>query len=462
MTPDSELLTAFARTHAEEAFAELVRRHVSLVYSAALRQVNGDAHLAQDAAQQVFSDLACKAGWLSGRDNLTGWLYTSAHFAAAKIVRTEARRRNREGKYMAEPFHETVPQVNWEAIRPALDAAMHELKEIDREAILLRCFENRPFEEVGAKLGLNENAARMRVDRAVEKLRAAFLRRGIPATTTLASLISANAVQLAPVNLAAALTGTSLTTAGTGILTLVKIMTTTQLKFGLGVLLVAGAATALVVQRQAQQDLRAENMLLRQLIARLQIDNGAFSNQLAEAGSSGKLRDDHLNELLKLRGEVGTLRNQAAQVEKMSQENQRLRARNIPPTQSVQVSPADQFKLAEWHTVDTMKYVGLAIRIYSGDHQDVLVTNFDQITATSIYDTNRPGSIALDGLEFLNAGSLSYNHPDMIMFREKNPRQTLDGKWVREYGWVDGSVQTIYSDDGNFNDYEKQHSPPNP
>jgi hypothetical protein len=74
MTPDSELLAAFDRIRSEDAFAELVRRHVDLVYSAALRQVNGDAHLAQDVAQSVFEDLARKAGALAKRQNLAGWL----------------------------------------------------------------------------------------------------------------------------------------------------------------------------------------------------------------------------------------------------------------------------------------------------------------------------------------------------------------------------------------------------
>ena len=89
MTPDSELLGRYARTRSEDAFAELLRRHVNLVYSAALRQVNGDAHLAKDVSQTVFADLARKAASLardgdaSSPKSLTGWLYTSAHFAAA-------------------------------------------------------------------------------------------------------------------------------------------------------------------------------------------------------------------------------------------------------------------------------------------------------------------------------------------------------------------------------------------
>ena len=124
MTPDSELLQRFARTNSEDAFAELVKRHVNLVYSAALRQVNGDEHSAKDVAQTVFTDLARKAGSLARRENLAGWLYTSAHFAAAKIARTEIRRRDREEKFMREPVNETAPDADWEKIRPTLDRVL--------------------------------------------------------------------------------------------------------------------------------------------------------------------------------------------------------------------------------------------------------------------------------------------------------------------------------------------------
>jgi RNA polymerase sigma factor (sigma-70 family) len=277
MTPDCELLRHYAGTKSEEAFAKLVQRHVNLVYSAALRQVNGDAHLAQDVAQTVFTDLARKAASLSRRATLTGWLYTSAHFAAAKIARTENRRRDREKKFMREPISENAPELDWEKLRPSLDDAMHELKEADREVILLRYFENHPFTEIGGKLGLNENAARMRVERALEKLRAAFLRRGVAATATLASVISANAVQIAPAGLAATLTSASLVAAETGTLTLLKLMTMTKLKLGLSALVVAGAATTLVVQHQTQTKLREEYQSLRQQMAKLQTENERLS-----------------------------------------------------------------------------------------------------------------------------------------------------------------------------------------
>src|SRR6185312_5468642 len=123
MQTDNQLLREYVGTKSEDAFAELVRRHVNLVYSAALRQVGGDAHLAHDVAQSVFTDLVRKAASLSHRESLTGWLYTSAHFAASKLVRAEHRRREREEKFMSDPAHLPAPELDWETLRPILDSA---------------------------------------------------------------------------------------------------------------------------------------------------------------------------------------------------------------------------------------------------------------------------------------------------------------------------------------------------
>src|SRR5262249_31123440 len=164
-------------------------------------------------------DLARKAGPLSARTGLTGWLYTSAHFAAAKAVRTEQRRhaREQEAQIMHELQHDPAPDLDWDKLRPLLDGAMHSLKEADREAILLRYFEKRPLAEIGARIGLNENAARMRIDRALEKLRTHLARRGV--TTTGAALsvaLTGHAVQGAPLGLAASLTSAALTSWAAG------------------------------------------------------------------------------------------------------------------------------------------------------------------------------------------------------------------------------------------------------
>lgn len=346
MTPDCELLATFARTNSEDAFAELVQRHVSLVYSAALRQVGGDGHLAQDVAQTVFTDLARKAVALARRESLAGWLYTSTHFAAAKIIRTETRRRDREETFMRESdssgtgvssAQSASELAEWQTLSAALDAAMHELKEADREAILLRYFENRPFAEVGGKLGLNENAARMRVERALEKLRGVFAKRGLAASATLAAVISANAVQAAPASLATTLTPTAIAAAGTGGITLLKIMTAAQTKLAISALIVAATATAFVLQHQAQEKLHADNDGLTQRLAQLEIDNASLSNRLVTAGDNSKISETQFNELLKLRGEVGLLRNKAAELSRNNAALQNRRAASRSETNFMSV-----------------------------------------------------------------------------------------------------------------------------
>jgi RNA polymerase sigma factor (sigma-70 family) len=471
MTPDAELLRHFAATNSEDAFAELVRRHVNLVYSAALRQVNGDEHLAKDVAQNVFTDLACKAGLLSRRENLTGWLYTSTHFAAAKIIRGENRRRDREEKFMRETISDigmgvspvqSAPETDWQKIRPALDAAMHDLKASDREAILLRYFENRQFAEVGVKLGLNENAARMRVERALEKLRCILTKRGIATAGALASAISANAVQVAPAGLAATLTMTSIATVGTGTFTLLKIMTATKLKLGFSALLVASAATALVVQHQTQNTLRDENQSLQQQIAQLKTDNANFSNQLANAGDSKKLSDDQFNELLKLRGEVGVLRRQADEVGKLREENTQLHKDLADAFQTLNSLPSPEqalFNKTKIQAINNSKQIELAMRIFANDNNNLFPTNLSQLVGDS-KELPQSWTNIIDNFELVNVGVPLLQYPEVIAIREKIPRQSPDGKWDRVYGLADGSAWDQISVDGNFENYEQQHALP--
>ncbi len=324
MTPDNELLRHYAIARSEDAFAELVRRHLNLVYSAALRQVNGDAHLARDVTQTVFTDLARKAAVLSRRAVLTGWLYTSTHFAAAKAVRGERRRhaREQEAYNMRELLHESASDFDWQKLRPVLDVAMHELKEADRDAILLRYFENRALAEVGEKLGVSENAARMRVERAVEKLRTLLARRGIAsAAAALATILSSNAVQLAPVGLAGTITTASLAgAAGTGItLTMLKLMTMNKLVTGIiGAVVVAGLATPLAIQNHAQIELQKKDEALQQAneqLVQLIAKNTQLSNLLAQANQ----RDDRLDELLRLRNEVTQLNADSRDLKQLKQ-----------------------------------------------------------------------------------------------------------------------------------------------
>jgi len=347
---------------------------------------------------------------------------------------------------------------------------MHELKEADREAILLRYFENRTFAEIGGKLGLNENTARMRVERALEKLQAAFLRRGVAATSALASVISANAMQIAPAGLAATLTSASLAGAGTGTLTLLKIMTLTKLKLGLSALVVAGATTALVVQHQTQTQLRVENESLTQQLAQLKTDNASFSNQLANVGDPKKLTDDQLNELLRLRGEVGVLRRQASESgeahEEINEANQKAQA--AEQKLAVALSAQAKFTTNENATINAMKYLGLDMRIYAGDHNNQFPTNDNLYQLAKNYDSNTNLLQGIPAIEYLNIGSAKFvsedklEYPNLVMLRERIARQAPDGTWHRLYLFADGSGQTATSYDGNFDAWEKANtfSPP--
>ncbi len=214
---DSRLLRRYAEEKSEEAFAALVRRHLDLVYAVALRQVGGDAHLAQDVAQTVFTALARKARELAARPVLGGWLYRTTQFTAIDVVRAESRRRARETE--ASTMHDSAiysdGAIDWDKFRPTLDHVIGELSDDDRDAVVLRFFEGKSFADVGARLRLSENTARMRVERALNKLHGLLARRGVTSTTAALAVALASQPSVAvPLGLAGAVTGAALGGAG--------------------------------------------------------------------------------------------------------------------------------------------------------------------------------------------------------------------------------------------------------
>jgi RNA polymerase sigma factor (sigma-70 family) len=275
---DLTLLREYARSHSESAFASLVECHVNLVHSVALRQVR-DPHLAEDVTQAVFIILARKAGSLGDNTILSGWLCRVTRYVSFRALRGEWRRQQREQEAYMQSTLNKPPSENWMQIAPLLDAAMEKLDRKDHDALVLRYFENRNFSEVGLALGASEDTARMRVNRALEKLRKFFTKRGIDSTTAvIAEQISANSVQAAPLALAKTVTAVAIAkgaAAGGSTMILVKgalkIMAWTKIRtaVGFGMLALLIAAPILIHRKDGQNELaeyEADGELTAQLL----------------------------------------------------------------------------------------------------------------------------------------------------------------------------------------------------
>jgi uncharacterized protein (TIGR03435 family) len=254
---DAALLREYTENGSETAFTTLVERYVNLVYSIALRRV-GNPQAAEEITQAVFTLLAKKAKSLGARTVLTGWFYQTTQWLAANFLRDEYRRQKREREAAMESMLNKTGTETWSQIAPLLDDALAKLGERDRNAILLRFFDNKDFRGVGMALGTSEPAAKMRVNRALDKLRRFFVRRGIVlSAAAIGGAVSANSVHAAPAGLAKTISAMALTksaVASTSTLTLVKgalklmawTKANTAVAVGAGLLLATGTTTITV------------------------------------------------------------------------------------------------------------------------------------------------------------------------------------------------------------------------
>lgn len=257
------MLQAFVRERSEAAFTALVHRHIDAVFAAAVRQVGGDRHLAEDVVQLVFTALARKAPSLVTRLDFCGWLHRATRFAARDIVRAERRRRSREQEFQLmndDQPGDTSASDDLE-LRRVLDEVLGELSESDRGAVWSRFCEGRSFAEIGAQLRLSENAARMRVDRALTRMHATLSRRGVKSTlAALALALGRDAGIAAPAGLATTISAHALLAApcaggGTALLSYF-VMTKTKIALVSG--LAIAAVTTTIMEVRATHELQTE------------------------------------------------------------------------------------------------------------------------------------------------------------------------------------------------------------
>lgn len=463
MTDSQQLLAEYVRNGSEPAFRELVVRYVNLVYSAAVRLVDGDTHLAEDVAQTVFVDLARAARKLSQNVLLGGWLHRHTCFVAAHILRSERRRRARERQAVEMNALQEHSEPNLAQVKAILDEAIDQLGPEDRTAILLRYFEQHDFRSVGAALGSNEDAARMRVNRALEKLHALLKQRGVVLpVATLGTVLASDVILAAPAGLATSVAGAVLAgSAATGGLsiTLLKLMTMTKLKTGIaGALIVAGVATPVVIHQKGK--LREHDLAVQQQadqLSQLTAENQRLSNLAAQAKSP--FTDDQLRELMKLRGEVGLLRRQTNDLGKLAEENRRLRATMANARSTTQPAESDpveeqQRQMAIAKLTDA-KVLMLGLILHADKNQNRMAANFDELTP---YLANAPALTGTNEFDIVYRGSYRdiAKPASTIVVRERQAWQSPDGKWAKTYGFADGHSEVHSEAGNNFETWEKQ------
>jgi RNA polymerase sigma factor (sigma-70 family) len=252
VTDNLKLLRDYADQGDEAAFRKLVERYVDMVYSAALRRVGGDAGLAQDVTQTVFTDLARKATSLRKVELLGGWLHRHTGFVASNLVRSEQRRQIREQEAVQMNATHDSAESLWQQMMPLLDDTIESLEPEDRQAILLRFFERHDFRHIGSTLGISDDAAQKRVSRALEKLRGLLTSRGVKLSAViLGTLLAGKVVAAAPSGLAASISKAALVGAAGGGLGLVLINLTKSFSFkvALGGIIAVVALWAFLITR---------------------------------------------------------------------------------------------------------------------------------------------------------------------------------------------------------------------
>jgi len=480
---DAQLLGRYVRDGFEDAFAEIVRRHLNLVYSAALRQVR-QPQLAEEITQSAFVDLARQARRLAPDTILSAWLYQVTRRTAIDVIRRESRRQKREqaAHELTELTAMNASDTDWTQIEPLLEEGMDTLEEKERAALLLRFFEQKSLSEVGAALGINEEAARKRVSRSVERLREFFVRRGVSVSeAALAATMTSNVIQVAPVALGPAVISAAMvsaTTVAVSATAVSKVIAMTTIQKALLVTTLVAAGAGLYEAREAS-NARAQLLAAQQQQSSLsnQIDEltrqrDELSGQVA-LSKKDKAKSEG-NELLRLRNQVGQLRSQLAAASRAGRKEPEPRK-----TDENAITPEEKMAREGIAKMNYARQWVIAFHIFAQQNQDQFPTNFAQ--AEPFLDEGaktehnlKPGEFPPGGIKFglvpenyeiTFQGSLqtATNPSQQIILREKEPRQTLDGGYVRTYGFADGHIEVHRAsvdhgpDEIGFEAWEAEH-----
>lgn len=301
MDDDHTLLSRFAKSRDERAFAELVRRHLDLVYGVCLRRT-GSRPLAEELVQNVFAALSRKAGSLKPEVLVVGWLHRAAHLESSSAFRTESTRLRKMKNYMDQPSDSDPEPDRFHEISPFLDQALDALPASDRDVILLRFASNLTLQQIGNQLGKSESAAQRHLQRVLEKLAGILRRRGV--TTTAAALtlfLGADFAKAAPASLTVAFVcKTAIGSAAVGGFTLIKFITLLSIMKNKAIIiaavcLLAAGGSAVYISNRSSASSSAATTVAKDLatssgVAAAKDPVTAMSQELATNSSSRRPR----------------------------------------------------------------------------------------------------------------------------------------------------------------------------